>query len=261
MSLGSEPRQGLLCPLTSVPVELSGKPWMFPLMCLSRWSLPNNVLCLCLRLSAGIPQQRHVSPLPLSGSTKAGPYRKIRMHGRQNDDFFPRCLPKAEIFLSVACVFLVLPPPETSDFGHAGCTILLSTCSLFLFFFFFFSFFLLRFLKRISLFDVGINAGMGMPWRGCEGQRRAWVFILGVHFVSDRLCSFSTTHTHSRPAVSTSCHPRRALILQVLSLRAWLLLMGLQIHSGSHASTFATELFPQPLPPFVRLGLRIPRWP
>lgn len=107
-----------------------------------------------------------------------------------------------------------------------------------------FSFFLLRFLKRIYLFVMGINAGVGMSWRGCEGQRRAWVLILGVHFVSDRLCSFSTTHT--RPAVSTSCHPRRALIFQVLLLCAWLLLMGLQIHSGSHASTFTTELFPAP---------------
>lgn len=159
--------------------------------------------------------------------------------------------------LLLVCFWFCRPQkPPTLDMLGAPYCFLLVLCSCF-----FFSFFLLRFLKRISLFDVGINAGMGMPWRGCEGQRRAWVFILGVHFVSDRLCSFSTTHTHSRPAVSTSCHPRRALILQVLSLRAWLLLMGLQIHSGSHASTFATELFPQPLPPFVRPGLRIPRWP
>lgn len=124
--------------------------------------------------------------------------------------------------------------PTTLDMLDAlHCFVLVLCC---------FSFFLLRFLKRIYVFVMGINAGMGMPWRGCEGQRRAWVLILDVHFVSDRLCSFSATHT--RPAVSTSCHPRRALIFQVLSLCAWLLLMGLQIHSGSHASTFTTELFP-----------------
>lgn len=76
----------------------------------------------------------------------------------------------------------------------------------------------------------------------CRGEDVKVRRELGVHFVSERLCSFSTTHT--RPAVSTSCHPRRALIFQVLSLCAWLLLMGLQIHSGSHASTFTTELFP-----------------
>lgn len=80
----------------------------------------------------------------------------------------------------------------------------------------------------------------------CRGEGVKVRRELGVHFVSERLCSFSTTHT--RPAVSTSCHPRRALIFQVLSLCAWLLLMGLQIHSGSHASTFTTELFPAPPP-------------
>lgn len=72
--------------------------------------------------------------------------------------------------LSVASLFLFLPSTETYHSRRAGCIShcfeLVLCC--------FFLFFLLRFLKRIYLFVVGINAGVGMPWRGCESQKRAW---------------------------------------------------------------------------------------
>lgn len=75
--------------------------------------------------------------------------------------------------LSGACLFLFLPSTETYTLdvldAHRAALNLFFVGFLLLLLFF-----LLRFLKRIYLFVVGINAGVGMPWRGCESQKRAW---------------------------------------------------------------------------------------
>lgn len=114
-----------------------------------------------------------------------------------------------------------------------------------------FSFFLLDFLKRIYLFVVGINAGVGMLWRGCEGQRRAWVLILGVCFVSDRLCSFSTPKPgHLSPPPVTPGGRRY--------FRCSLYVPGFYCRDGRFTQDLMQALLPlsyfQPLPPFVRVS-------
>lgn len=140
----------------------------------------------------------------------------------------------SSLLLVCFCFCQTQKPTTLGMLDALHCFILILCC---------FSFFFLDFLKRIYLFVVGINTSVGMPRRGCEGQRRAWVLILGVCFVSDRLCSFSTTkpgHLSPFPVTPGGRGYFRC------SRYGPGLLSGWQIHSGSHASTFTTELFPSP---------------